>query len=120
MCKGARIVVIAPDPIFRRSLCFLLEAEDYVVATLGVGEDIVLAKDAMDCVVLDESALSMIGVTALGCPVVMLVDRSERYHDGCAFHLVEKPMLGEALLRTVRSCICAERCPANAVLSSFP
>jgi FixJ family two-component response regulator len=111
LCLGSTVAVIVPDDSFRRSLCFLLEAEGHVALPLTVANG-ALDQGGIDCIVIDEKAMPIdTRSLAHGLPIVMLVDRTESHPPDGAIRLVEKPILGTALIEAVQGSICASRCP---------
>jgi hypothetical protein len=105
-----RVLVISPNPEFRRSLAFALEAEGYVVTSHAV----LLAPDegrGYDCVVLDHKAANLVPrETALDfCAhsphIVLLGGRTEKWLSSRVFRAVEIPQKGDALTTAVRAAI---------------
>lgn len=107
LCLGSTIAVIVPDDSFRRSLCFLLEAEGHVVLASGLANG-TLDHGRVDCIVIDEKAMP---VETSDLPVIMLVDRTDSHRMNGVYRLVEKPILGTELIEAVQGTICATRCP---------
>lgn len=122
MPLGATIVVIAPDAEFRRSLAFMLEAEGCRLFLLETLSDLVTKTEGLaglspgkraggfDCIVLDEGALpagkaGLEELQRLERPVILLVGRIKPVPHPANLALVEKPMLGGALVEAVRTAI---------------
>ena len=112
----AKILVVAPDPAFRQSLCFVLEAEGYRIRSLQGLPTALGAADAFDCAVIDDAAnaslQAWLTLAGAGRPVVLLVDQIKH---GCGYEgirYVEKPMLGNTLIEAVRA-VLAQHQEAN-------
>ena len=124
---AARTVLIAAgDPILADSLRFSLELEGYAAAFC---DEISLAESAMReerpcCLVLDQdvfSKLSLSGkqvVTEIGVPVVLMVgQKTARLVDRAkavgVTRMIEKPLVGGALLAEIKNALDALGSPAE-------
>lgn len=105
------LLIVVPDLDLRRSLEFALEAEGYSVTPQP---DIESARSLpgmkFDCTVLDHAAVAgpMAEVTsfcAAAKPVVLLSDKPIPWLSHWISGLVEKPMLGQALLIAIRNAL---------------
>ncbi|MBZ9674448.1 DNA-binding response regulator [Mesorhizobium sp. ES1-1] len=108
MTVGSMVLVIAPNPGFRKSLEFALEAEGYVVdsqAQLAKAVASPLAS-SIRCAVVDEDAVPdwASGRHALARfpgPIILLVDRPWTSPEPEGVLILVKPLLGNALIRAV-------------------
>lgn len=93
-----RILVIAPDRDFRRSLAFMLEAEGYAVEVLAELPD---QASAADAVVLDQAALAGPDAQTLAflrsAPIVLLATRPHPWLVGLVTAVVDIPAIGNAV-----------------------
>ncbi|EKF17583.1 response regulator transcription factor [Nitratireductor pacificus] len=101
------ILVVAPDSAFRLSLRFMLESEGYGVEVLADMTDFRLLRRRADCVIVDEEVLEQARspVRALvdeGGPVIILADTSEDAPANDRVLVIEKPLLGSAVISAVR------------------
>lgn len=103
------ILVVAPDPFFRRSLAFLLEAEEYWVQ---VSEELPPAEAIAGRyrgVVLDHRCLPSAdageALWAIDVPIILLVSRSIGIAVRDCDKVVEKPLLGSALMDAVHEVV---------------
>lgn len=103
-----RILIVAPNSDFRRSLQFALESEGYEVT----------ASESLDASPADEAEVTVIDHHALGKdqdaaiafvtahkPVVLLANAKAHALSPWAFRTVMKPMLGDSLSGAVRQAI---------------
>jgi CheY-like chemotaxis protein len=106
--SAGRVLVIAPDPAFRRSLAFALEAEGHVVTavpTLPAGP-----VENQDAVVLDHKAATG-GVEPLlffcrnAPPVVLLAGQPRKGLAEAVFSVVLTPIRGGALVEAVAAAL---------------
>jgi DNA-binding response OmpR family regulator len=105
------LLIVVPDLDLRRSLEFALEAEGYFVTS---APDIESARSlpakAFDCTVLDHAATvgspaEVIRFCAASEPVVVLSDKPIPWLSEWVSGVVEKPMLGQALLVAIRKAL---------------
>lgn len=104
------VLVVAPDSGFRRSIEFALGAEGYDVdsqAQLSTAITSPLAP-LVCCAVIDEDAIkdwadAWQSLGRFPMPIVLLVDRPRPEPDGMT--ILVKPLLGDALVETVRHVI---------------
>lgn len=108
LSRTGRILVIAPEEAMRLSLCFALEAEGYNVglaaSALGGAVELSAELSRADCVIIDDTALKEVkaaGRTLPPCPVIVLAERAEETAWFSGHGLVEKPLLGQALIDLV-------------------
>jgi CheY-like chemotaxis protein len=101
----ARILVIAPNPDFRRSLVFALEAEGCVVTSVPE----IPASDfrGFDVVVLDHRAAKgsqsvVIDFCRRAPPLILLAGSPKQWLVERACRVVQTPVVGDALIRAVR------------------
>lgn len=88
----------------RMSLRFALEVEGYVVGLADSALGRMAEASQVDCVVIDDIALKEVkaaGRTLPPCPVIVLAERAEETAWFCGHGLVEKPLLGQALIDLV-------------------
>ncbi len=103
MPDGRTVLIIAPDETARRSLRFLLEAEGFVVVDGQSGRGFGTVGPAPDCIVIDGTNGHIDSeLAAGGRPLVLLVDELAEDQPAGRW-LVQKPMLGEALIASVRA-----------------
>lgn len=106
-----KVLVVAPDVEFSRSLEFALEAEGYAVTVKPDMEAALLLRDArFDCTVLDQAAAAgpatdVVHFCAMARPVILLSDTSLPWLSNWVTGVVEKPMLGQALATAVRHAV---------------
>lgn len=102
----SRLLVIAPNPDFRKSLQFALEAEGYTVMSREGFHDPAGIPQEFDCAVLDHHAaqghlpLAMTFVEAAS-PVVLLANSDTHPLAGHSFRTVTKPFLGPRLSNAI-------------------
>lgn len=104
MSDAGRILVIAPDEAMRLSLCFVLEAEGFAVGLAASALEIAGELEQADCIIIDDTALRearAAGLTIGPTPVIVLAERPEESIAGPGDRLVEKPLLGQALIDLV-------------------
>jgi len=88
----------------RLSLRFALEVEGYIVGLAESALGRMAEASQADCVVIDDTALKEVkaaGRTLPSCPVIVLAERAEETAWFCSHGLVEKPLLGQALIDLV-------------------
>ena len=103
------VLVVAPDPGFRRSIEFALEAEGYGVDSRAQLSDGTTSPAAslVCCAVIDEDATEG-GADAwkflwhFPKPIVLLVDRPWSLPEPDGMKVLVKPLLGNALVEAVR------------------
>ena len=114
MSDAGRILVIAPDEAMRLSLCFVLEAEGFAVGLAPSALEIAGEVERADCIVIDDSALRearAAGLTIGPSPVIVLAERPDESVAGPGDRVVEKPLLGQALIDLVEKVVPAPRKP---------
>lgn len=114
MSDAGRILVIAPDEAMRLSLCFVLEAEGFAVGLAASALAVSGELEKADCIVIDDTALreaKAAGLTIGPCPVIVLAERPEESVAGPGDRLVEKPLLGQALIDLVEKVLPVRRMP---------
>lgn len=105
------IIVVASDVELRRSIEFALEAEGYVVTSHGRLLEATMspAASAAACIVVDEDSLQDLADWRMFCslttPTVLLADKSERPGGTDAACIIFKPLLGNALVETIRRAV---------------
>jgi DNA-binding response OmpR family regulator len=106
VCQGGRVIVIASDEDMLRSLRFMLEAEGFFVEQATGDEAIGNGRTDIDCIVIDENALG----TAAGSGIdfgrhtaIVLAERPDELGVTDGYRIVQKPLLGEALIDEVRA-----------------
>jgi FixJ family two-component response regulator len=105
------LLIIASDVALRRSLTFLLEAEGYVVqAHASIDQAARSSPASRRCVVIDDEAIADDGIDwatlgELADAVVLLISRDREMPAGQIVLPVEKPYLGDNLVRAVRSAL---------------
>lgn len=110
--------MIAPDEGMRASLCFVLEAEGYAVGLADSPLNVAPEAQLADCVIVDEAALSRArasGVDFGTTPVVVLSEQAERPSLLGRYALVQKPLLGQALIDIVQALLPVRARPGLAV-----
>ncbi|WP_326412452.1 response regulator [Sphingomonas sp.] len=119
MTNPQRILLVDDDPAVRSSLAFALELEDFQVETFETGELLaergLLPDDA--CLVLDYKLPGLDGLSLLRqlrangarLPAVLITsnppERLRRATVAAGAALIEKPLLCDALSRSIRSLI---------------
>jgi DNA-binding response OmpR family regulator len=103
------ILVVAPDPDFRRSLEFALEAEGYDVASRPGLQD-AFGPVPYACVVVDhQAATGPAADVAAFCrraqPLIVLAGRDSPWLSRHAFRTVRKPLLGNDLIEAVHAAV---------------
>lgn len=103
---GANILIVAPDPDFRQSLGFVLEAEGCEVHLTGRLPAEADPAAAYDCTIVDDKSLPKRPercIERLPRPLIILVNRLPAMSSDDSVRLVEKPILGNGLIDTVRA-----------------
>ena len=110
------ILVIAPNPDFRRSLAFALETEGYSVETEAAipSQDRLQQREIFGAIVLDHKAIRQqpdgtVRVGSLRAPVVLLASRPEEWLDQGAFRTIPTPLVGSTLSDAVAAAMAAPR-----------
>jgi hypothetical protein len=105
---GSVVLVIAPNPGFRKSLEFALEAEGYVVDSQAHLAKAIASPltSSIRCAVVDEDAVPdrLNGRSELARfpgPVILLVDRPWPPPEPAGVLILVKPLLGNALIKAV-------------------
>jgi two-component system, LuxR family, response regulator FixJ len=110
------VVVVDDDPAVRGSLKFSLELEGFVVRAYTSGAEVLNANDlgACSCLVIDQRMPGMSGMELITrlrerqvlAPAVLIVSHSNAVLSAIAAKahvpIVEKPLLGDALLDHIR------------------
>lgn len=102
----SKLLIIAPNPDFRKSLQFALEAEGYAVESRESFHDPAGMPQDFDCAVLDHHAaqghlpLAMTFVEAQS-PVVLLANSEDHPLVAHSFRTVTKPFLGPRLSKAI-------------------
>lgn len=104
------VLIVAPDRTFRESLAFLLEAEGCHVRQLVALPPASSPMGLLDCVVVDDAAFAqdreaLSRWRELRCPIILLTDCRRDAPNAEYIQVVEKPILGAALVEAVRSAI---------------
>ena len=109
MSNLSQVVVVAPDYGLRRSLEFALEVEGFAVLAFDDVNAALASPRAAEgsCVVVDEEALlndpfAMAAVRRFHKPVLLLVDRSRPVPDAIGIRVLQKPVIGNALIRAIK------------------
>ncbi len=108
------ILVVASDVDLRRSIEFALEAEGYVVNSHARLFEATMSPtaSAAACMVVDEASLQDLADWRMFCrltkPSVLLADQSKRLVGTEAACIIFKPLLGNALVETVRQVVPAD------------
>lgn len=110
MSSSRTVLVIAPDHGLRRSIEFALEVEGFAVFSFEQLTPALASPHVADgiCIVIDEEALlsdpfAMAAVKQITQPALLLVDRSRTMPEVLSIKILRKPILGNALIRAVRS-----------------
>jgi len=110
------VVVVDDDPAVRNSLKFALELEGFAVRTYGSGAELFYAGDfnACDCFVIDQRMPVMSGIELIAklrdrhvaTPAILLTSQPNASLStraaGANIPIVEKPLLGNALVDGIR------------------
>ena len=117
MPTNAKILVVAPDPAFRRSLAFVLEAEGCGVEIVERLPDLNTLSDRYDCLVIDHRSIpagmrSGILLAGVRTPVVVLASHTQDFVARGFERVVLKPLLGHKLVEAVRDALRREPRPA--------
>lgn len=113
MRREQNVLVIAPDAELRRSITFLLEAEGIDVTSRATIPPVIrISRPRRLCAIVDEEA-TQIGQDVwgrlhrlAGC-VVVLLSRTLDPPSHILIQTVEKPLLGQDLVRAVRTAFVA-------------
>lgn len=105
-----KLLVLAPDPDFRQSLQFALEAEGYSVVGLASLTDPACTADDVDCVILDHHAAqghlpAAIAFAESMAPVILLANADTHPLAAHCFRTVTKPLLGPYLSQAIASAL---------------
>jgi CheY-like chemotaxis protein len=116
--SNGRILVIAPNPDFRRSLAFALETEGYAVSAQG---DLRHSDTAgtYDAVVLDHKAAkgprdAVLAFCRDAQPVVLLAGHPQPWLLNDIFRAVPTPLVGGALSQAVADAVVTGRARPHA------
>lgn len=115
---NAKILVVAPDPAFRRSLAFVLETEGCRVDVAEHLTDLDGLSRRYDCLVVDHRSLPKMtdsGTALAGAqiPVIALASHSQDMVARGFARVLEKPLLGQTLIEAV--CEALKREPRRAM-----
>jgi len=115
---NAKILVIALDPTFRRSLAFVLEAEGCDVQMAELLPELDALSHRYDCLVIDHRSIpagvrSGILLAAVRTPVVVLASHAQDFVTRGFERVVLKPLLGHKLVDAVRDALRREPRPAT-------
>ena len=107
---NAKILVVAPDPDFRRSLAFVLEAEGCRVNILERLPDLDTLSDRYDCLVIDHRSIPAAAqsgtlLASMRTPMVVLVSDAQDMVARGFERVVVKPFLGHKLVEAVRDAL---------------
>jgi FixJ family two-component response regulator len=105
------VLVVAPDRDLRRSVEFVLEAEQFSVESYAHLFAAVASSTATtsNCAVVDEEAIlnqrssGWQALARLDKPVVLLVDQLQTFPDLAGLQVLAKPLLGVRLIEMVGS-----------------
>jgi len=114
--KGLIVIVIGDDPAVRNSLKFWLEVEGLTVRSYASGAELLAAGDLTrcDCLVIDENFPAISGLNLIAqlrdrdfsAPAILVTSQSSlslrNQADKAGVPIVEKPLLGNGLLETIR------------------
>ncbi|MFA6153882.1 DNA-binding response regulator [Mesorhizobium sp.] len=108
MTVGSMVLVIAPNPGFRKSLEFALEAEGYVVDSQAQLARAIASPltSSIRCAVVDEAAVpdwanGRHDLARFPGPIILLVDRPWAAPEPDGVLILVKPLLGNALIKAV-------------------
>ncbi len=116
-----RVLLVDDDAALRAALQFALELEDLSVETFASAEDLLERADVagVGCLVLDQKLPGMTGLDLLaelrrgeaGLPAILITTHPaaelRRKARAADVEIVEKPLLCDALLRSVRTLVAA-------------
>lgn len=110
MPTNAKILVAAPDPAFRRSLAFVLEAEGCHVDMADRLCDLDGLPARYACLVVDHRVIASgpdgaPGLAGLQMPVVVLASNPQEMASRGFVRVVVKPLLGQNLIDAVRHAV---------------
>lgn len=105
MDRPRTVLIVAQDEDLRRSIVFALEAEGLPVESMAALNG-VPSGDGFGCFVIDEKTLKTDGRSATvpqvgATPIVLLVERLPARQDLIGMSVVDKPLLGPALVDAV-------------------
>lgn len=110
MSSPNQVLVVAPDYGLRRSLEFALEVEGFTVVSYeGLTAALASPSEAVDaCIVVDEEAIAndpfaIAALRQFKRPILLLTDGSRPIPGPPVARSLRKPVLGNALIRAVRS-----------------
>jgi two-component system, LuxR family, response regulator FixJ len=117
--RGSLVMVVDDDPALCESLKFAFEIEGFAVRTYAKGADLLDATDLADCTcfIIDQKLPDMSGLELIAAmrrrhvdapailitthPSIILRERAAR----AGIPIVEKPLLGNALLERVQAAV---------------
>ena len=114
--KGLVVIVIGDDLAVRNSLKFWLEVEGLTVRSYASGAELLAAGDLTqcDCLLIDEKLPAISGLHLIAqlrdrdfsAPAILVTSQPSlslrNQADKAGVPIVEKPLLGNALLETIR------------------
>lgn len=111
MDRPRTVLIVASDEDLRRSIVFALEAEGLPVESMAALTG-VPSGDGFGCFVIDETALKADGrsgpVPRTGAtPIVLLVENLPARQESPGMSVVDKPLLGPALVSAVLAAMAA-------------
>jgi FixJ family two-component response regulator len=119
------VIIVEDDPAVRNSLKFSLEIEGFDVRTYASGPDLLDAPDAYgaSCLVVDQKMPEMMGLDLIAAlrdrrisaPAILITSHPNallRKRAAAAnVSIVEKPLLGDALVDRIRASLVANNLP---------
>jgi DNA-binding response OmpR family regulator len=101
----AKILVVAPDPAFRRSLAFAIEAEGFEVDLADRLPAAEKLSGRYDCLVVDHRAIPAGTAAPSGMPLILLASHVEDVSAFGMTQVLEKPLLGHTLIEALRTAL---------------
>jgi len=127
LSESPTVFVVDDDPAVRRALAFALDLEGFAVETYESGEAL-LARDwpaGPGCLVLDErlpgasglNTLRQLRSRAVQLPAILVTSHpNPRFREAAAragVPILEKPLLGETLIGTIRDLLTPPSAPSG-------
>lgn len=115
-----RVVLVEDDVALAAALRFLLEVEGFVVESFESAEELFAARpgDGIACLVLDQrlgggatgiEALERLRAEGVDAPAILITTEAPRAVrarvEAAGGLLMEKPILGDRLVQTLRACL---------------